>query len=95
MPQVVRIFPLLSALLLMASAHAATPRTVVAKVQRVSDGDTLVAMTENQTKLQMRLLGIDAREATQRNESYPSFGNEDVLHYAWEGESSFGGGPTP
>ncbi len=49
-------------ILLLSSAHAATPRTIVAKVERVSDGDTLIAVSENQTKLRLRLLGIYARE---------------------------------
>jgi endonuclease YncB( thermonuclease family) len=31
-------------------------------VERVSDGDTVVAITANQTKLRVRLLGIDAPE---------------------------------
>ncbi len=49
-------------ILLLSSAHAATPRTIVAKVERVSDGDTLIAVSENQTKLRLRLLGIYAPE---------------------------------
>ena len=44
--------------LLPLSAHAAKPRTLIATVERVSDGDTVVAITANQTML--RLLGIDA-----------------------------------
>jgi len=39
-------------------ADATAPRTLVAKVQRVSDGDTITAISSNQTKL--RLLGIEA-----------------------------------
>jgi endonuclease YncB( thermonuclease family) len=49
-------------LLLPPSTHAATPRSLSATVERVSDGDTLVATTANQTKLRLRLLGIDAPE---------------------------------
>jgi len=44
------------------SAHAATARTLVAKVERVSEGDTITALTSNGTKLRVRLLGIDAPE---------------------------------
>jgi micrococcal nuclease len=51
-----------SVLLLLPSAHAATPRTLVAKVERVSDGDTITALTSEGTKLRIRLLGIDAPE---------------------------------
>ncbi len=51
---------LIHLLLLLVSAHATTPRTLVAKVERVSDGDTVIAITSNQTKLRLRLLGIDA-----------------------------------
>ena len=49
-------------LLLPPSTHAATPRSLSATVERVSDGDTVVAITANQTKLRLRLLGIDAPE---------------------------------
>ncbi len=44
------------------STHAATPHTLTAKVERVSDGDTITAISSNQTKLRLRLLGIDAPE---------------------------------
>jgi len=42
------------------SGYAATPRTLVGKVERVTDGDTITAFTSEGTKL--RLLGIDAPE---------------------------------
>ena len=51
---------LLLLLLLLLSAHAATPRTLIAKVDRVSDGDTLIATTSEGTRLRIPLLGIDA-----------------------------------
>ncbi len=44
------------------SAPAATPRTLFAKVERVSDGDTFTALTSGGTRLKIRLLGIDAPE---------------------------------
>jgi len=46
--------------LLPASAHAATPRTLVAKIECVSDGDTITGITSEGTKVRIRLLGIDA-----------------------------------
>jgi endonuclease YncB( thermonuclease family) len=52
----------LMCLLLVVQATAATPRTLVAKVERVADGDSVIAVTENGTKLRIRLLGIDAPE---------------------------------
>jgi hypothetical protein len=41
-------------------AFAVTPRTFVATVERVSDGDAITAITSNDTKLCTRLLGIEA-----------------------------------
>ena len=47
----------------LAKSIEATPmHTVSAAVERVSDGDTVVAVTDNATKLRIRLLGIDAPE---------------------------------
>jgi len=43
-------------------SFAAPPRTLRATVERVADGDTLVATSENGTRLRIRLLGIDAPE---------------------------------
>jgi endonuclease YncB( thermonuclease family) len=43
-------------------AFAAPPRTLRATVERVADGDTLIATAEHGTRLRMRLLGIDAPE---------------------------------
>lgn len=39
-----------------------TPRMFVATVERVADGDTIIANTSNQTKLRIRVLGIDGPE---------------------------------
>ncbi len=58
------------------SSHAASPRTLVAKVERVSDGDTVIAVTSNQTKLRLRLLGIDAPEVPHGKEPGQPFGEE-------------------
>ena len=43
----------------LAHALAATPRTLIATVQCIGDGDTLVALSSNGTKLHIRLIGID------------------------------------
>ena len=63
-------------LLLPPSTHAATPRSLSATVERVSDGDTVVAITANQTKLRIRLLGIDAPETAHGKKAGQPFGLE-------------------
>ena len=63
-------------LLFPISIHAATPRSLVAKVERVSDGDTITAITSNQTKLRIRLLGIDAPEIPHWKKPGQPFGEE-------------------
>ena len=62
--------------LLAASANAATVRTLIASVQRVSDGDTITAIMENQTKLRIRLLGIDAPEVPHGTKPGQPYGEE-------------------
>jgi len=47
---------------LAAPAFAASPRSLVATVQHVADGDPITALVENGTRLRLRLLGIDAPE---------------------------------
>jgi endonuclease YncB( thermonuclease family) len=44
------------------SAPAASPRFIVATVQRLSGGDTVTAIPANGNKLRIRLLDIDALE---------------------------------
>ena len=61
---------------LLTPSAAAAPRTVVATVERVSDGDTLIAITENQTKLRIRLLGIDAPEIPHGKKMGQAYGLE-------------------
>ncbi len=63
-------------LLLPPSTHAATPRTLTATVERVSDGDTVVAIAANQTGLRIRLLGIDAPEIPHGRKPGQPFGQE-------------------
>ena len=46
--------------LLLSSAHATTPHTLVATVERLADGDTLVALTSEGIKFRIRLTEIDA-----------------------------------
>jgi endonuclease YncB( thermonuclease family) len=53
---------------LLPSVQAATPCTIIATVEPVSDGDTITAPTSERTKLRIRLLGIDApRSPTARS----------------------------
>ncbi len=58
------------------STHASTPRTLVAKVERVSGGDTISAFTYEGTKLRIRLLGIDAPEVPHGEKPGQPFGEE-------------------
>jgi endonuclease YncB( thermonuclease family) len=50
-------------LALAVPALPASPRSLVATVQHVADGDTVTAISANGTKLRIRLLGIDALES--------------------------------
>ena len=70
------LFIIAAILLLVASSQAAAPRTLIAKVERVSDGDTLIAITDNGTKLRIRFLGIDAPEAAHSTKPGQPFGEE-------------------
>ncbi len=70
------IIVFVTSILLLPSVHAATPRTLVAKVERVSDGDTVIAVTSNQAKLRLRLLGIDAPEVPHGDKPGQPFGEE-------------------
>ena len=57
---------LLPILMLAHHAHAAI-RTVTGTVTKVSDGDTIQVVTPEQTKLKIRLYGIDAPETPKIN----------------------------
>ena len=52
----------ITAFSIAAFALTAIPRTLVATVEPISDGDALMALSSNGTKLRIRLLGIDAPE---------------------------------
>ncbi len=82
------IFPVLS----VSSAHAGDPRTLVAKVERVSDGDTVIAVTSEGTKLRLRLLGIDAPEVPQGEKPGQPYGKEarDYLDHLVGGQDRAG-----
>ncbi len=70
MKTIARITALLILLLpiLMLAHHAhATLRTVTGTVTKVSDGDTIQVVTPEQTKLKIRLYGIDAPETPKIN----------------------------
>ncbi|HSD52181.1 MAG TPA: thermonuclease family protein [Candidatus Methylomirabilis sp.] len=80
---------LFTRILLVAYAHGATPRTLVAKVERVSDGDTLTALTSEGTKLKIRLLGIDAPGVPHGGKPGQPFGKEarDYLDHVVGGKT--------
>ncbi len=63
-------------LLFPPSTDSATPRTLTAKVERVSDGDTLTAIANSGTKLRMRLLGIEGPEIPHGDKPAHAFGEE-------------------
>ena len=73
-------------------ALAATPRSLTATVERVSDGDTVVVITGNQTKLRLRLLGIDAPEIPHGRKPGQPFGQEarDYLDHPIGGKTVMG-----
>ena len=58
------------------SANAATPRTLTAKVERVGDGKTIIAVSSNQSKVRIPLLEIDAHEIPHRTQLRQPFGQE-------------------
>jgi endonuclease YncB( thermonuclease family) len=70
-------------------ASASTPRTLVATVQRVSDGDTITATTADSTKLDIRLLGIDSPEIQHGKKPGQPYGEEarDYLDHLIGGKS--------
>lgn len=69
---------ILSALLIfLASASQAAPlRTVTATITKITDGDTVQAVTPEGTKLKVRLYGIDAPETAKGKIPGEPYGND-------------------
>ena len=69
---------ILTALVILyaAAAHTAPLRTVTATVTKISDGDTVQAITPEGTKLKVRLYGIDAPETAKGKIPGEPFGND-------------------
>ncbi len=63
-------------------AHAATPPSLLAKVERVQGGDSFVAITENGTQLRVRLMGIDAPAVPHGQLPGQPFGEAAQAHLA-------------
>ncbi len=71
------LFSLIVALWLDCNVLSArTIRTVEGTVAKVSDGDTLQLITPEQTKLKVRLYGIDAPETPKPKKPGQPFGNQ-------------------
>jgi micrococcal nuclease len=73
-----RLLSILAALVALSalSLHAAPLRTVTATITKISDGDTVQAITPEGTKLKVRLYGIDAPETPKGNKPGEPFGND-------------------
>jgi len=69
---------LITALLILcaAAAQAAPLRTVTATITKITDGDTVQAVTPEGTKLKVRLYGIDAPETAKGKIPGEPFGND-------------------
>ncbi len=69
--------------------YGSSPRTIMATVERVSDGDTIVATSGNGTKLRIRLLGVDAPEIMHGTKPGQPYGEEarDYLDHLIGGKS--------
>lgn len=57
-------------------ARSASSRSLIATVQHVADGDSVTAISDNGTKLRIRLLGIEAPEVAHNRKSGQPFGEE-------------------
>jgi endonuclease YncB( thermonuclease family) len=60
-----------------------SPRSIIATVQHVADGDSVTAISDNGTELRIRLLGIDAPEVANGTKPGQPFGKEarDYLNH--------------
>ncbi len=65
-----------SALLLVGSAHVATSRAFIATVERISGGDTIVAIADDRAKFRLRLLHSDRPEIAHGTKPGRPFGEE-------------------
>lgn len=65
-----------SSLVSLLSADLAAYRIIAATVERVTHGNTVTAITSNQTKLRFRLLGIDAPEIAHGYKPGQPYGEE-------------------
>ena len=59
-----------------AAGYAAPLRTVTATIIKITDGDTVQAITPEGTKLKVRLYGIDAPETAKGQKPGEPFGND-------------------
>ncbi len=66
----------LAYLALAVPSFSASPRSLVATVQRVADSDTITAISANDTKIRIRLLGIDTPEIPHGSKPGQPFGEE-------------------
>jgi endonuclease YncB( thermonuclease family) len=69
-----RIFLALCALLLLATTDSYATRTIDGMVRAVYDGDTVLLATREESRLKVRLYGIDAPETTKPNTPGQPFG---------------------
>ena len=71
------LFLLAALLIFCATASQAEPlRIVTATITKITDGDTVQAITPEGTKLKVRLYGIDAPETAKGQKPGESFGND-------------------
>lgn len=75
---------LIAALVILCAvaSHAAPIRTVTATITRITDGDTVQAVTPEGTKLKVRLYGIDAPETAKGKIPGEPFGNDSRNYLA-------------
>ncbi len=75
---------ILTALLIFcdAASQAAPLRIVTATITRITDGDTVQAVTPEGTKLKVRLYGIDAPETSKGKIQGEPFGNDSRNYLA-------------
>ena len=63
-------------LCLLNSVQGAALQTIVGTINRVSDGDSVTALSNNNAKLRIRLFGIDAPEVAHDKKPGQPYGNE-------------------